>query len=367
MSLPATRSIWRYLRASRLNLLLVLVPVAFLARLLGGGDVLVFGVAALALVPLAGLIGETTDELSKYTGPGVGGLLNATFGNATELILVLLGLRAGLVEVVKASLTGSILGNLLLVLGLAMLAGGWGRSRQTFSRTATGVSVAMLFLAAASLLMPAVFALTLYGQLAAETPLLFEISLLVSGVLLLLYLASLVFSLNTHRDLLATPEHEAGDPPSLSRGAALALLLVATLATTATAETLVGSVEAATRALGLTEFFVGIVVIAVVGNAAEHFAAVLLARRNRMNLAVSIAIGSGTQVALLVAPLAVIASGLLGHPMPLLFNAFEIAAIGIAVFAVHLVTADGESNWFEGAMLIAVYAMLAILFAFVPE
>ncbi|TAK23380.1 MAG: calcium/proton exchanger [Chloroflexota bacterium] len=356
-------SVLQFLTESRLNILVVFLPVALVLRLSGGSDVLVFVASALAIIPLAGIIGHATDEIAKYVGPGVGGFLNATFGNATELIIVLLALDRGLTEVVKASLSGSILGNILLVLGLAMLVGGWGRVKQVFNRTHAGASAVMLVLAVVALVMPDIFALTVGEH---DGPRVMQMSILVSIVMLITYVASLVFSLRTHREILTTVGHAETEPPRLRRGPAIALLAVATVATAVAAETLVGVIEPTGRALGLSEFFIGIVVVAIIGNAAEHFAAVWLARDNKMDLAVTIAVSSGTQIALLVAPIAVLASVAMGHPMALVFNHFELGALMMSVIAVAFATMDGESNWFEGVQLLAIYAIMAIVFFFVP-
>ncbi len=351
---------------SWLNWLLLLIPVSLALELLELPGLWIFLVSALAIIPLARLIGEATEELAHWVGPGAGGILNATLGNATELIIGLLALRAGLQEVVKASITGSIIGNILLVLGLAMLMGGWGRDRQTFSRTHAGASSAMLFLAVVALVMPAVLDIVAFGRLQIVTPAVELLSLLVAVVLILTYLASLIFSLKTHRDLITSVPEEPHQP-RLSLRSSILLLVIATGGVAVESELLVGSITEATRALGMTEFFVGVVVVAIVGNAAEHFAAVLVAMRNRMELAVAIATGSSTQIALFVAPVLVFASFLFGQPMSLVFNGLEIAGVALSVIALAMVLLDGESNWFEGVQLIAVYLVLALVFYFVPS
>jgi Ca2+:H+ antiporter len=351
-----TVPVLKFVLASRLNVLVVFLPVALALRILGADDVLVFATSALAVIPLAGMIGAATDESAKYVGAGLGGFLSATFGNAAELIIALLALQRGLTEVVKASLTGSILGNLLLVLGLAMLVGGWERERQTFNRTAVGAAAGMLILTVVALLMPDIYAETVTGAGALQAPHIMEISVLVAIVMLVVYVASLFFSLKTHRDVFAV-EH-GHEPPRLTRGNALLLLGIATALTAVAAETLVGSIEHAAEAIGWSDLFVGAVVVAIVGNAAEHFSAVLFARRNQMDLAVGIAISSASQVALLVA---------FGHPMPLLFDHFELGAILFAVLGVSFLCLDGESNWFEGLLLLAFYAIIAIIFYFVQS
>ena len=354
-----------FLRASSLNWLLVLVPVSAILLLLGAPKLWLFIASAIAIIPLAGIIGEATEDLAHWVGHGLGGILNATLGNATELIIGLFALRAGLQEVVKASITGSIIGNILLVLGLSMLLGGWGRNRQTFSRTHAAASAAMLFLAVVALVMPAALELTAFGALRPASREVERLSLVVAVVLMITYLASLVFSLKTHRDLLTSVPEEA-QPPRLTLGGSLLVLVLATMLVAFESEVLVGAISEATAALGMTEFFVGVVVVAVVGNAAEHFAAVLMAMRNNMELAVAIATGSSTQVALFVAPVLVFASLLFGQPMSLIFNGLEIGGVALSVIALSLVLLDGESNWFEGLQLLAVYLVLVTVFYFMP-
>jgi Ca2+:H+ antiporter len=362
----ATKGVVEYVRDNRLNLLLGALPIALILNWLQANDVLVFLFSALAVVPLAGLIGNATEQVARYVGPSLGGFLNATFGNAAELIIAVLALREGLVEVVKASLTGSILGNLLLVLGAAMFVGGWGRERQVFNRTAAGASGGLLLITVGALFMPDIYAETLGGDQPVHSPNILIISVLVSIVMLGAYAASLVFSLKTHRPLLGAAAPEEEGPPELTRRNAIILLAVATALTAIAAEVLVGSIEHASSAMGLSDLFVGAVVVAIVGNAAEHFSAVLFARRDHMDLAVGIAMGSASQVALLVAPVAVIVSLVVGHPMALVFDHFELGAILIAVLGVCFLCLDGESNWFEGTLLLALYLIIAIIFFFVP-
>ncbi|HEY8477796.1 MAG TPA: calcium/proton exchanger [Chloroflexota bacterium] len=354
------------LKGNRLHLLLVFIPITFALEALHAPPLAVFLTAAVAIIPLAALIGESTESLSHRAGPGIGGLLNATFGNAAEAILAFIALRAGLLEVVKASITGSILGNLLLVLGLSMLLGGLGRERQTFNRTAAGASAAMLVLALAALVLPAIFDLAVFGRLGPTPPEVLWFSLLVSIVLLGVYTGSLVFSLRTHRELFAPVGEEAHPPTALPSGVAVGVLMVAAALTALVAEVLVATVEDAAHALGMTELFIGVVVVAVVGNAAEHFSAVIFAMRNKMDLAVTIAVGSSTQIALLIAPLLVLVSFVLGTPMALTFNAFELIALAFGTLIVNVIALDGESNWFEGLQLLAVYLVLAIAFYVVP-
>lgn len=353
----------QYLFSRYLNVLLIFVPALLVLELLHAGGVWLFVVSALAIVPLAGVLGDATEEVAGRLGPVAGGLLSGTLGNATELIIALLAVRAGEMEVVKASITGSILGNLLLVFGLSVLAGGWGRERQKFERTHASANTSMLMLAVCGLVMPAVFDLVVYGTLERETPVIQQLSLWTAAVLSATYFASFLFSFRTHRHLF-TPE--APGHTTMSRKTAFTLMAGATLLIALASEVLVGQIEAATQAVGMTKFFVGVIVVAVVGNAAEHSAAVFAARKNQMDLSLTIAVGSSVQIALLVAPLLVFASHLLGHPMSLVFNGFEIAATILAVLIIALVSLDGETNWFEGVQLLAVYLILAIAFYFVP-
>ena len=352
--------------------LLVLVIVAPAAKFAGLGDFAVFSFSALAIVPLAGLMGEATEALAARMGAGVGGLLNATFGNAAELVLALVALQHGHQEVVKASLTGSILGNTLLVLGVAMVAGGLRRERQTFDRSAAAASSTLLLLAALALVVPAAFHFVTEGALARgamsaarQDVVEHGLSLLIAVVLFVAYLLSLLFSLRTHRHLYSGGAGEHAAPAATGR--AVLTLLVATALVAWMSELLVGAVEGASHVLGLTKVFVGVVVVAIVGNAAEHSTAVMAALKNQMDLALNIAVGSSIQIALFVAPVLVFASRVMGgRAMDLRFTPFEVLAVLAAAVVVNLVSADGESNWFEGAMLLAVYLVLAIAFYFLP-
>jgi len=350
-----------------LNLMLLAIPAAVALHIMHASPLVVFATAALAIIPLAGVMGEATESLAHYTGPTAGGLLNATMGNAAELIIAFFALRAGHIEVVKASLAGSIIGNILLVLGLSILLGGWGREKQVFSRTAAGVNSTMLFVAVVALVMPAVFDLAVYGDLKDHGPTLQNLSLWTAGVLMLVYMGGLFFSLKTHKGLFIAQEGEEElHVEVMSKKQSIISLVTATVAIAFMSEILVGEIEAVTKSIGLTELFVGVIVVAIVGNAAEHSTAILMARENKMDLAMTIAVGSSTQIALFVAPLLVFLSMVVGHPMTLVFNALEIAAIIVSVIIVEMISSDGESNWFEGLMLLAVYALLGVAFYFVP-
>lgn len=359
--------------------LLLAVPVAVGLRVAQAPGLWQFFAACVAIIPLASLMGESTECLSTRLGPGIGGLLNATFGNAAELIIALFALFNGLDEVVKASITGSIMGNLLLVLGVSMLSGGARYSVQHFNRTAAGVGMTMTYVAAVGMLVPAIFDWLVSERVAAGRELAaslanldHKVSLAVSIVLIVTYFLNLVFSLVTHRDLY-NPSFDADRrdveevvlaPPTSD---SLAILLASTALVALMSEVLVGGVEEASRALGLSRVFVGVVVVAIIGNAAEHSTAVLMALKNKMDLAVGIAIGSAVQIALLVAPALVFASYLRHEPMDLLFNVFEVLAVLLSVTIARMVAADGESNWLEGAMLLMIYAILAVAFFFMPS
>lgn len=362
---------------SWLNFLLLAIPAAIALEVMHAPSVWRFIVAAIGIIPLAGILGEATEVLAEHAGATVGGLLNATMGNATELIIAIIALRAGHIQVVKASLSGSIIGNLLLVLGLSVLVGGLGRQRQTFSRTAAGTNSTMLFLAVVALIMPAVFDLAVFGNLRPNGEVIERISLWTSGVLIVIYAISFIFVLKTHATLFSgedvagkphPPRGSAGKARESARSwkAALVSLALATVAIGWLSELLVREIEAVTRSLGMTELFVGVIVVAIIGNAAEHSTAIVMARQNKMDLAMGIAIGSSTQIALFVAPLLVFVSLAMGKPMTLVFNIFEIVAIALSVFAVDMICSDGETNWFEGAQLLAIYVMLAVAFYFVP-
>jgi Ca2+:H+ antiporter len=344
-----------------LLVLLLFVPAAIGAELLHAAPVIVFALSALAIVPLAGFLGRATEELSSYTGPTLGGLLNATLGNLAELIIALLALRAGLVDLVKASITGSILGNLLLVLGLAQLAGGLRHKVQRFSVALAGLSIALLVLAMIGLVIPALF----HATHADPTRLLTRrVSIGVAALLVVGYGLSLLYTMGTHRSVFGESREvpELGHPQHWSKRRSIAVLLGSAAFVGWLSEILVGSTEAAIQHLGMSEIFVGLIVVPIIGNAAEHSSAVLMAMKNRMDLAVSIAVGSSEQVALLIAPLLVFAGLAFGQPMDLAFSTFEVVSVALAVAVAAAVVNDAESNWLEGAFLLLVYGMLAIAF-----
>lgn len=350
-----------------LNVLLVFIPLAILADLLHLEPVLVFALSALGIVPLAGVLGKSTEELAVYAGSRVGGFLNATFGNAAELIITLVAVRAGLLEVVKASITGSILGNLLLVLGLAMLVGGLKNGVQRFDQLAAGNSSAMLALAVIGLGVPAVFSHTidLANHDAVEW-----LSIGVAVVLMVTYFLSLIFSFSSSSNRVhgsAVPGDEVVlAKAEWSKRKAMGVLLGATAFVVLMSEILVGAIEASIATLGLTEFFVGVIIVPIIGNVAEHLVAVQTAIKNKMDLSMEVAVGSSMQIALFVAPFLVFASLLLGHPMTLIFNQFELVTLGAAIAITALISLDGRSHWLEGAQLLAVYIIIALAFFFLP-
>jgi Ca2+:H+ antiporter len=346
------------------------IPVAILLDAINASSPLIFFAAAIAVIPTAALMGEATEQLAASSGPGIGGLLNVTFGNAPELIIAFIALLEGLQEVVKASLVGSIVSNILLVLGAAMFIGGLGRNRQTFNRTTAHAQAAMLLLALTALILPAIFQLVHGGHLPGVNQEradfgsdLEKLSFGVALVLIASYIAGLFFSLRTHRELFNPYTEESTAVWSVRKS--VILLAIAGFAVGGMSEILVHSIEDASKEIGLSTFFTGAIVVAIVGNAAEHWVAVLVARKNQMDLAINIAVGSSAQVALFVAPLLVLLSFIFGpHPMALVFNGYEIGAMLFAVLIANFVTSEGESNWFEGVQLLAVYLVLALVFGF---
>jgi Ca2+:H+ antiporter len=339
-------------------ILLLAVPVSIvLGYVVHAPAVWVFLTACLGVLPLAGYMGEATEHLAHRTGPTIGGLLNATFGNAAELIIAIVALRAGLVELVKASITGSILGNLLLILGLALVAGGANRAELKFNRTSAGMSAGMLTLSVVALVFPALFH-AVHPEAAARLSEL-RMSEAVAVILIITYGLSLLFTLRTHRCLFGGDPHPMAGPV-WSVGKAVTTLGLATVGVAVESELLVHAATEATAALGLSQVFLGLIVIPIIGNAAEHAAAVMLSRKGQIDLGLQIALGSSTQVALLVAPLLVFAGVVLGQDMSLVFQPFEVVALGLATLVTAIITLDGESHWFEGVQLLAVYAMVAV-------
>lgn len=352
-----------------LDWLLIFLPVTVWAEhARSDSHRLIFFSSCLAIIPLAGLLGRATEQIAVRAGEGLGGFLNATFGNAAELIIAIVALRAGQLEVVKASLTGSIIGNVLLVLGASFLAGGLRHRIQAFNVRGAEAQAASLAVAAIALFVPSAF--HAIGSSRVEPATVERLSLWIAGVLLFVYLLSLIFTLRTHRELFSsgTDDDEHGHGESRwSVPQAVAVLLGVSALIAWMSEILVGSVQQAAASMGMSEVFVGIIVVAVVGNAAEHSTAILMAMRDRMDLSLGIAIGSSTQIALFVAPLLVMVSyAIAPHPMDLVFSRGELIAVLFATFILNQAVADGSSTWFKGVQLLAVYAILGIAFYFVP-
>ena len=360
----------RFYFQTPLDWLLLAVPSAFAIRFVPAwkNDSTLFVAAGIGIIPLAGWLGRATEQLSARAGAGVGGFLNATFGNAAELIIALVALSKGLTTVVKASLTGSIIGNLLLVLGASALAGGVRFPQQRFNKTAARVSATAMSMGAAALIIPTVFHVTANARPGGWSPVAEQkLSLAIAVVLFVTYAATLLFSLKTHKALFAGNSNEDKTEPASSLTSAVTLLAVATVLIAFLSEFLVGSIESARHSLGLTQTFVGVIVVALVGNAAEHTTAIWAALKNKMDLSLSIALGSSLQVALFVTPMLVFASYAFGRPMDLEFSLPEIVAIAISIWIAQQISGDGESNWLEGVQLLSVYVVMAILFFYLPE
>lgn len=341
-----------------LKYLLIFIPISIVAEFMKMNHTLIFVFSALAIIPLAGLMGEATEEISIYSGPRIGGFLNATFGNATELIISFFALKKGLFDVVKASIAGSVIGNILLVLGLSMFFGGLKYKVQKFNKSIVEVSSSMLLFAVIGLSIPAIFTHTVNKELLTGK---YEwLSIGIALAMFGIYLLGLYFSFYTHKDLYGSEHAEEGEAKwSVSKS--ITVLVLCTIAIALESEFLVGSVEPMTEALGLSEFFVGIIIIPIIGNAAEHSTAILMAIKNKMDVAVEIAIGSSLQIILFVAPVLVFIS-LFFKPMSIIFNEFELVALIVSVLIVNRVASDGESNWLEGIQLVAVYIIIAISF-----
>ncbi len=357
-----------------LSLLLLFVPVSIAAHFLEWGSAVVFVTSCIAIVPLAAWMGTATEEIAVVAGPTIGGLLNATFGNATELIIALIALNAGLVNVVKATITGSIIGNLLLVMGFSMLLGGLRYKEQDFQPIVARVNASSMNLAVIAILLPTAMDATSVGL---SEVVIQRLSIAVAVVLILVYGLTLLFSMKTHSYLfdvgmadmenLAESNLAVEEPkhkPNLWLW--VGVLLVVTLLVAGESELLVDSLEEATSELGLSALFTGVILLPVIGNAAEHATAVTVAMKNKMDLSVSVAVGSSMQIALFVAPVLVLAGWLMGKPMDLNFNAFELVAVVVSVLIANSISSDGKSNWLEGTLLLATYLVLGFAFFFHP-
>ena len=342
-------------------ILLAFVPITVILHYLNLSPIFIFFLSTLAIMPLAKYIGESTEELAIHTGPALGGLMSATFGNATELLISVFAIKAGLVEVVKASITGAIIGNLLLVLGFAMFIGGLKHKKQEFNKTASLASASTLLLTVIALVIPAIFL-----QTAPEIGknIIQELSVFVSIFMILIYIASLLFTLFTHKHLYTEEVGKYDGKWSIIKS--VLILLTATGLVAWMSEILVGSIEPVVAKFGWTELFIGVIFVAIIGNAAEHTSAVMMALKNRMDLALQISIGSATQIAMFVAPVLVLFSLFFKNNMSLIFNTFELIAIVLSVMIANLVVEDGESNWLEGLQLMMAYAIMAVAFFFHP-
>lgn len=342
-----------------LKYLLIFIPISFIAEILHASPSIMFALAAFSIIPLAGLMGEGTEEISFYSGPKIGGFLNGTFGNATELIISFFALKQGLFEVVKSSVAGAVIGNILLVLGASMLAGGLKYKTQTFNKKVVEVSSSMLLFAVVGLCVPALFTHTVDKSLLNTR---YEgLSIVVSIIMFIIYIFSLIFSFFTHKDIYSVNLEEEGGSAKWSLKKAILVLIGATVLIAIESEFLVSGIESVTKSLGLSEFFVGIIIIPIIGNAAEHSTGIVMAMKNKMDVALEIAIGSSLQIILFVAPILVFIS-LLFTPMSIMFNEFELIALIVAVLIANRVSNDGESNWLEGVQLLAVYFIIAASF-----
>ncbi|WP_036484831.1 calcium/proton exchanger [Myxosarcina sp. GI1] len=356
--------------------LLLFIPVSIAAHFLEWGETTVFITAGLAIVPLAGYMGTATEEIAVVTGPNLGGLLNATFGNATELIIAYIALKEGLIEVVKATITGSIVSNLLLVMGFSMLLGGLRYKEQKFQSTAARLNASTMNLAVIAILLPTAVEYTSsgIGEITLQ-----RLSVAVAVVLILVYVLTLLFSMKTHAylydvgvaefdeaDMVETEVETSKTEEKPNVWFWIFILLLVTIAVAVESELLVDSLEAATTELGLTALFTGVILLPIIGNAAEHATAVTVAMKNKMDLSVSVAMGSSMQIALFVAPVLVISGWIIGQPMDLNFNPFELVAVAVAVLIANSISSDGESNWLEGSLLLATYAVLGLAFYFHP-
>ena len=359
-----------------LSVLLLFIPVSIAGHFLGWSEQIIFVTAALAIIPLAAWMGTATEEIAVVMGPALGGLLNATFGNATELIIALVALNAGLIDVVKASITGSIIGNLLLVMGFSMLLGGLKYKEQTFQPIVARVNASSLNLAVIAMLLPTAMDYTSSG---IDNDTVQKLSIAVSIVLIGVYGLTLLFSMKTHTylydDSLASlaPQELAeanlasdDDHGEVNLPLWISVLLGCTLLVAVESEFLVSTLEVATKELGLTALFTGVILVPIIGNAAEHATAVTVAMKDKMDLSVSVALGSSLQIALFVAPVLVLAGYVMGKPMDLSFNPFELVAVAVSVFISNSISSDGRSNWLEGSLLLAAYVVLGFAFYFHP-
>jgi len=358
------KSLISYLKSKPLSLLLIALPLAIIGSLQEWNAILLFILSAISVIPLAGLIGDGTEGLASHTGPKMGGLINATLGNAAELIITLFAINKGLLELVKASITGSIIGNLLFVLGLSILAGGGKNGIQKFDRRHTTNNTILLSIAILGLVIPSLFSHSTASGVNQKVEIL---SLCVAGVMIGLYALGIIFSLKDRRNPSVAPTEHMELHQTWSIKKSLIVLAMATAGIVWMSEILVGSVEHVVAGSGISEFFLGIILVPIIGNVAEHLVAITVAVKNKMELSMEIAVSSSLQIALFVAPVLVFVSLLMGNPLNLVFNTFELAALVAAVIVSYFVAADGESNWLEGAALLVVYVIFGLAFFIFPS
>jgi Ca2+:H+ antiporter len=362
----------KFSKSSVIYLLFVFTPIAILLEFLHVGYVILFVVTAIALVPLAKLIGDSTEHLSTHYGSTLGSLINVTFGNAAEIIIAIVAINAGLLELVKASITGSILGNIMLIFGLSMIAGGLRHKEQLFNRGNAGLQSSLIFLALIGLAIPTILSSTMIGGTDIEGQSKIQIlSDSVAILLLFVYIVGIIFTFFTHKDLFVIPQGNSSDQLKghdhnhWSKKKSFLMLGISMIGVIVVSEILVSSVEETSKEFGFGEMFVGAIIVGIVGNAAEHSSAIVLARKGKMDLSIGIAAGSGTQIALFVVPILVLVGIVLGQPFTLEFTIYELVTLFLAAIIMNLIAFDGKTNWFEGVMLTSVYIMIAIGFFFI--
>jgi Ca2+:H+ antiporter len=360
----------KFSKSSAIYFLLVFVPIAVVLDLVGADHLILFAMAIIGLIPLAKLIGDSTEHLATHYGATLGSLLNVTFGNAAEIIICVVAINAGLIELVKASITGSILGNIMLIFGLSLIAGGVRHKEQIFNRENAGLQSSLIFLAIIGLAIPTILSTTVLKPIDVESQLKLQIlSDVLAIVLICVYVAGMLFTFFTHKHLFVAPSHAdevlEQNHDHWSKRKSFLILAASMVGVVAVSEILVGSVEETSKQFGFGELFVGAIIVGIVGNAAEHSSAILLARKGKMDLSIGIAAGSGTQIALFVVPILVMVGIILGQPFTLEFTLYELATLFLAAIILNLIAHDGKSNWFEGIMLTAVYLIIAIGFYFI--
>ncbi len=360
----------KFSKSSAIYFLLVFAPIAVVLNLVGADHLILFAMAIIGLIPLAKLIGDSTEHLATHYGATLGSLLNVTFGNAAEIIISVVAINAGLIELVKASITGSILGNIMLIFGLSLIAGGVKHKEQIFNRENAGLQSSLIFLAIIGLAIPTILSTTVLKPIDLESQLKLQIlSDVLAIVLICVYVAGILFTFFTHKHLFVAPggadEVLEQNHDQWSKRKTFLILGASMVGVVAVSEILVGSVEETSKQFGFGELFVGAIIVGIVGNAAEHSSAILLARKGKIDLSIGIAAGSGTQIALFVVPILVMVGIILGQPFTLEFTLYELATLFLAAIIMNLIAHDGKSNWFEGIMLTAVYLIIAIGFYFI--